>query len=272
MGGKTTIVCSVGDPAGSNIRERLLERFKFKECEPDYDRNTVYSLESDTILVSSTKRIVFIDDLDEFFKSDRTVFISGHYAESGIPSLTGHFTGNFGRADFGGNSGEIARFSPSLLKTYMRKLRELTRDLASVYTVTLEATHHGPTSLKSPVLFVELGSAEVQWRDPTAAGRIAEALMFSLQSSSKFEKCAVCIGGTHYSEKFNNSLFDSEFALGPIIPKYALEFLDSKIVAQILEKSDQPVKYALIDKKGLGSHKEAVHRVLENFDLEKIYV
>jgi D-aminoacyl-tRNA deacylase len=269
---KTIVACSLNDPAGTNIRERLLENFEFKETDLQYDGNPVYSIEPDLLLVSSDKGIVFIEDLDTIFAPERVVFISRHYAESGIPSLTAHFTGNFGRSDFGGNNGEIAKFSPSLLKNYMLELRRVTQDISSSYNVTLEATHHGPTSLKSSVLFVELGSTEAQWRDTTAAEKIANSLMLAINSSQTYNKCAVCIGGTHYSEKFNAFLIESEFALGPIVPKHGLEFFTPEILKQILEKSDQKINHALIDKKGLGKYKAETLRILDGFGLEKIWV
>lgn len=269
---KTLIVCSVTDPAGTNIRERLLESYPFVESDKRYDGNPVYVLEPEILLVTSRRGIVFIDDLDEGFQVDRTVFISRHYAESGIPSLTAHFTGNFGYADFGGNPGEIAKFSPALLKTYMQKLKEASADIISTYNITLEATHHGPTSLKSSVLFVELGSTEAQWTDIGAAGKISEALMFALHSTGHFEKCALCVGGTHYPEKFNEYLFDSDYALGLVVPKYALDNFTPKILTQILQKSDQPIRSALVDRKGLGKFKDSVLQILEAFGLEKIFV
>ncbi len=270
---KTVIVCSVTDCAGTNIRERLLESFPFEATDIIFDRNPVYRIGSDISLVSSRQSIIFVDHLDDVFHPNRAVFISRHYAESGIPSLTAHFTGNFGKADFGGNPGEISRYSPYLLKTYMQNLKTKSQDIASRYNITLEATHHGPTALKSTVLFVELGSTEIQWIDVNAAAKIAKALIETLRTrGNQLEKCAVCIGGTHYSEKFNNALFNSEFGIGPIVPKHALEYFSSATLKQIMEKSDQPVSYAIIDRKGLGKFKENVMRVVDDSGLEKILV
>ena len=270
---KTVVVCSVQDSAGTNIRERILESRSFEELDLLFDGSPVYMTKPEIYLVTSRQFIIYVDEkLDRELHPDRSIFISRHFAESGIPSLTAHFTGNFGKADFGGNPGEVGRFSPSLLKSYMQNLRSSNKDLDGKYNITLEATHHGPTSLNSPVLFVELGSSEKQWDDMPAASSIADALMTTVESPRSFDRCAVCVGGTHYSEKFNNYLFESDIALGPIIPKYALEFFTPEILHQILEKSDQPIKSALIDKKGLGKFKEATLAILNTFGLEKIFV
>lgn len=267
----TLIVCSVNDPAGTNIRERLLEKYPFEEGKEVYDQNPVYSLDSNITLATSRQGIVFVSDLDSHFTVDRTVFISKHYAESGIPSLTAHFTGNFARADFGGNPGEIAKYSPSLLKNYMLKLTEIIGDLSSTYNIAIEATHHGPTSLNTPVLFVELGSSDPQWRDISGAEKVSEALMYALETRKTFRDCAVCVGGTHYSDKFKRYLLETDYALGPIVPKYALEYFKGDILKQIVEKSDQPVTKALLDKKGLGKYKDDVLKLLSEFGLEVEY-
>ena len=270
---RTVIVNSLTDPAGTNIRERLLENYPFKESDTVFDGSSTYETDPDISLATSRSGIVYVDNLDAVFHADRTVFISRHYAESGIPSLTAHFTGNFGKADFGGNPNEIARFSPSLLKAYMLNLKSISQEISATYNVTLEATHHGPTALNSTVLFVELGSTEKEWRDIRGAEKIAGALMKTLTSPLDSNgKIAVCIGGTHYSEKFNNSLFNSEFMLGPIIPKYGLENLTTDIMTQILSKSERPIRLALVDRKGLGRFKENVLHLIEQFDLEKIFV
>lgn len=268
---KTLIVCSLIDPAGTNIRERLLESNEATESGNYYDENPVYELGPDITIATSRKGIVFTDDIDRFFRADRIIFVSRHYAESGMPSLTAHFTGNIGKADFGGNPGEIARFSPALLKNYLQNLKEVSADISTTYSITLEATHHGPTSLEEPVLFVELGSTPDQWRDTRGAEKISLALMSALKSDRSFEKCAICLGGTHYPSKFNDLEFDSDVALGPIIPKYALEFFTPAILKQVLEKSDQPIRFALLDKKGLGKFKNEIIKAVDELGLEKIF-
>ncbi|MDA4111061.1 MAG: D-tyrosyl-tRNA(Tyr) deacylase [Thaumarchaeota archaeon] len=269
---KTVIVCSLNDHAGTNIRERLLERFQFEETMDAFDGSPIYKSSGDIFLVSSKKDIIFVDGLDEEFENVRFIFISKHRAESGIPSLTAHFTGNFGQATFGGNPNEIALFSPSLMKNYLASLAANRSRINQTYGITLEATHHGPTALKSSVLFVELGSTESHWVDVETAGIISESLMDALDRETRYEKCAIGIGGTHYPQKLTNLVTDSEYALGPIIPKYALEFLNHDIVDQMLNKSDQEIKIALIDQKGLGKFKDRVNQVLGEFNLEKILI
>ena len=57
------IVCSLNDPAGTNIRERLIEAYDFKETEEVYDNYPVYSRDQATI-VCSQRDIVFVEDVE----------------------------------------------------------------------------------------------------------------------------------------------------------------------------------------------------------------
>lgn len=264
---KDVIVCSLKDPAGTNMRDRLLESYPFNRTEEKFDSSPIYSWR-DKIMVSSQKDIVYVDGLDETFGECRYVFLSRHRAESGIPSLTAHIPGNFGPAAFGGKPGEVARYSPALLKNYLTELNSLRNEIDAAYNITLEATHHGPTSLRSPILFVELGTTEKDWGDTRAAASIAKALVPALESNKQYQKCAIGIGGTHYPEKLNKIIFDSDIALGHVIPKHSLEHFNRSMLDQMISKSDQKVSIAIVDSKGLGKHKQEVMSILQGSNLE----
>ena len=106
------------------------------------------------------------------FKADVFIFLSKHKSHSSIPTLTCHFTGNFSTDNsHGGYPRQIAIAYPSLLKGYLKAITDA-RQKVPGYEVTIEATHHGPTSINKPVLFIELGSSEKQWRDENAAARM----------------------------------------------------------------------------------------------------
>ena len=266
---KTVVISSNKDPAGINIRNALVEALPFRETSEDYDDQPVLSAGT-TSLVTTSMDLVYVEDLDDSFKDCSYIFISKHRAESGIPSLTAHFTGNFGPSKFGGKPGEIAKFSPSLLKRYLRSLHSLKEEIPKNYSVTLEATHHGPTSLACPELFVELGSSPQEWSDVKAASCIAKALVGSLRSSDYFEKCAIAIGGTHYPQKFNEFVLETELALGPIVPKHALEFLNDAMLEQKVRRGDQKITHVLLDMKGLGAHKQRIAKLVNESGLEII--
>ena len=209
-------------------------------------------------------------DLDSYFNPQAYIFLSKHRAESGIASLTAHSTGNFSeKAEVGGRPREMGRVDPSLLKNYMISLSRR-RDKVKGYEITIEATHHGPTSLQKPVLFVEIGAAEKNWGDERAASVVADALMESLTERRIWEKVAIGFGGAHYPEKFNALLLEGEMALAFAVPKYALEHVDDKMMGEMIRKSSSPVRYAAVDWKGLGPHKERISALSERFGLEMI--
>ena len=271
---ETTIVCSEQDNAGLNVRDRLLERFDFEKTDDTFDSSPVFSYKEKALLVTSRSLII---DVRTPLPSGvtRAIFVSRHVAESGIPSLTAHFTGNFGpEARFGGNPREIGRYSPSLLKMYFTSLNSRKEKLSGGFEVTLEATHHGPTSLPVPLLFVELGSDESQWDNREAAGVIADSLIEAISPPPKhFSKCGIGLGGTHYPEKLNRLLLeDPEAVVGVAIPKHSLEFVDADLLRQALSKCDQKVGLAFIDQKGLGKFKERVMSAVDEVGLERVKI
>src|SRR5487761_513467 len=264
------IINSQKDIAGTNILQRIIENYKFTKTERTFESLPIYSY-ANVSLASSEQEIINVrGELDLAFESNdlHYIFVTKHRAESQIPSLTAHFTGNFRSNEFGGNPSEISRYSPSILKNYLLALNSLKEEIPKQYSITLEATHHGPTALRRPSLFAELGSSLEQWQDEKAALCIAKALMASLRSDRQYEKCAIALGGTHYPEKFNKLILETDIALGVIVPKYALDSINENLLSQILEKSEDKITMAVLDKKGLGKNKTRISELVSTFGLE----
>ena len=128
------------------------------------------------------------------------------------------------------------------MKNYLMALNRRKTELPE-YEITIEATHHGPTSLQRAVLFVELGSSERNWRDEHAADVVADALLEALSAEggrkATWEKVAMAFGGTHYPAKLNKLLLESEMALSAVVAKHSLGGVDSEMFGQIIQKTDQ---------------------------------
>ncbi len=265
----TVLVGSTADVASRNLVEAMIEGQGFTSTGVNLLGEPVYQRDS-LILATFNDLIVRPPDLDSYFNPQAYIFLSRHSAESGIPSLTAHTTGNFSaEAEFGGRGSELARVNPDLLKNYVVSLSKR-RGMAPQYQITVEGTHHGPTSLLKPVLFVELGASEKNWKDKAAARVVAEALFESLTGAREWEKVALAFGGTHYPERFNKLLAESDMSLSFIAPKYSLEHIDEAMLGQMLQKTTKPVRFAALDWKGLGPHKEKVLSLAEQFGLEVI--
>ena len=264
------ILASTTDLASRTLADALVEGQGFKSTGVNLLGHPVFQKDS-FLLARFEGMIVHPPALDEYFNPQAYIFLSRHSAESGIASLTAHSTGNFSEAKFGGTARELGRADPSLLKNYLIALWKH-RDKVKGYEITMEATHHGPTALQKPVLFVELGSSDKYWGDKKAAAVVGQALMESLKEKTIWSKVAVGFGGTHYPEKFTKLLVEGDMAFAFVAPKYSLEHVDDKMVGQMVQRSTAPVKYAVLDWKGLGPHKEKIVGLVKQFGLEEIRV
>jgi D-tyrosyl-tRNA(Tyr) deacylase len=110
---------------------------------------------------------------------DNVFFVSKHAAASGTVSLTVHPIGIPHLKESGRNGGIAGRCSPpnphigSLYRSIYQQTKgqvEAGVEEASQFTISLEATHHGPF-VEIPTCFVEIGSTMEQWSHPTA-GRL----------------------------------------------------------------------------------------------------
>ena len=267
----TVIVASPTDLASRTLADALVEGEGFESTGVGLMGRPVYQRGS-FLLARFDGTIISPPNLDEYFNPQAYIFLSRHSADSKIASLTAHTTGNFsGEARFGGAPRELGRADPALLKNYLVSLWKR-RGSVKEYEVTVEATHHGPTALQKPVMFVELGSSEKHWGDSRAASVVAGALMESLTEKRIWSRVAVGFGGTHYPEKFTRLLVEGDMALSFVAPKYALEYLDDRMVGQMVQRTNTPVRYAVVDWKGLGPHKEKVEGLVKQFGLEEVRV
>jgi D-aminoacyl-tRNA deacylase len=247
------------DPAGSNMANFISQDMK-KDGE-------IFSGKYFDLLVIPTPAIS-ADWLEEKYSYDGFIFLSKHAAESGVLALTCHSTGNFSDAKFGGNNRQVAIPHPQLQKSYLQKLWQNRNDF-SEFQITIEATHHGPTNLNKPTIFIEIGTSEKQWNDTSLCSKVAKNVVEVMKGEMTSHPVAICFGGTHYPDRFTKQLLNGKFALGTVIPKHALDFLDEKLFNHILDRNSI-AKTALLDWGGLGQNKQKVVDLLEKTDLEVV--
>jgi D-aminoacyl-tRNA deacylase len=165
------------------------------------------------------------------------VFASRHAGETG-PLLTAHHTGNFGAAEFGGDDDALARACPGAHREVIAALAEHAPD---GYDVGMECTHHGPTEVGAPSMFVELGSGEAEWEDPAGARAVARAVLdlrgvdadLPAASSGAVEtdhggpdrRHLVGLGGGHYAPRFERVTRETDWAVGHVAADWCLEDL-----------------------------------------------
>ena len=247
------------DPAGHNMAKFLSKNMVLKD---GVFRGKYYDL----IIIPTPA--ISADWLEEKYQYDGFIFLSKHAAESGVLALTCHSTGNFAEAKFGGNNRQVAVPHPNIQKAYLQTLKK-NQSKFPEFDITIEATHHGPSALSKPTIFIEIGTTEKQWTDVKLCESVA-ALVHQVMSQTVSENpVALCFGGTHYPSKFTAQLLDGEYALGTVIPKHALDNLDEELFSHIL-KQNQNASVALLDWNGLGPNKQKILDFLESTSLEVI--
>lgn len=247
------------DPAGYNMA-----KFLSQEMTQDGE---IYRGKYYDLLIISTPAIS-ADWLEEKYDYDGFIFLSKHAAESGVLALTCHSTGNFSEAKFGGNDRQIAIPHPYIQKEYLQTLWK-NKSQFSDFQITIEATHHGPTALIKPTIFIEIGTTEKQWTDVSLCNSVAGLVHSVMTNNIKPSPVAICFGGTHYPDKFTEVLLEGTFALGTVVPKHALDNIDEDLFLNIL-KQNKMAKTALLDWGGLGSNKQKLINFLNNTDLEVV--
>lgn len=247
------------DPAGYNMAKFLSQDMTL---DGEIYRGKYYDL-----LIIPTPAIS-ADWLEEKYDYDGFIFLSKHAAESGVLALTCHSTGNFSEAKFGGNNRQVAIPHPYIQKEYLQTLWK-NKSKFPDFQITIEATHHGPTALTKPTIFIEIGTTEKQWTDVSLCKSVAVLLHSVMTKKAKSSPVAICFGGTHYPEKFTNELLEGRFSLGTVMPKHALDNLDCDLFLHIL-KQNKMAKTCLLDWGGLGSNKQKLIDFLNDTDLEVI--
>ena len=247
------------DPAGYNMA-------KFLSQEMILDGDIFHGKYYDLIIISTPS--ISADWLEEKYDYDGFVFLSKHAAESGVLALTCHSTGNFSEAKFGGNDRQVAIPHPNLQKQYLQILKKHQSDFLE-FQITIEATHHGPTALTKPSIFIEIGTTEKQWTDNSLCISVAKLIHQVFVNTISENPVAICFGGTHYPTKFTHELLEGKYALGTVMPKHALNELDEELFSHILSQNKM-AKFALLDWRGLGTNKQKILDLLKSTSLEII--
>ncbi len=123
--------------------------------------------------------------------------------------------------------------------------------------------------MSKPAIFIEIGTTEKQWNDVDLCNSVAALVHQVMTQPLEENPVAICFGGTHYPSKFTNELLEGKFALGTVIPKHGLDFLDEELFSHIL-KQNSMAQAALLDWGGLGTNKQKVLDLLDSTKLEVI--
>jgi D-aminoacyl-tRNA deacylase len=288
------IITSTEDIASMNIRERFLgdNLIKFKEAETKWHNNPLYKLEMVTAkkdwapffvnnnlyLGLTDAPLIHLNNLKVSkagINPDLLIFASRHRSETARPAFLVHTTGNLGdKAEFGGNPREISKSSALLLRTAYNSLK-FQRSIKEMqdFELDIEVTHHGPSTLEKPLVFMELGSSEQEWKIDKAAKLVAHAILNTcIEYTEALEKKLpiMCIGfgGTHYAPQFKKLISNKFVAISFICAKYHIQNLDKSMIEQMISNNLEPIDYFVIDWKGTNSaDKKHLIPLLEEFNI-----
>jgi len=237
------------DVAGENIVKILRENF------------------NDQWIEKSEEEILYMNEWP-FDEPSVCIVASRHKSESGMPSLTVHSPGNFGKAESGGSNRELSIAPALYLTDALKYLRENFSNLG--YEISFEVTHHGPTAFDFPIMFIEVGSSEEQWKDIKACSAVAETIDKLIENKpDKRLPVAIGFGGGHYCRKFSRI---EDYALGHICPKYNLPNIDEEMLQKMISRTFPGPEFTLVEKKGLGKEKRRILDLLNKTELELIYI
>jgi D-aminoacyl-tRNA deacylase len=247
------IVVSRADEASERIGDHLLELASWTE-RTDESRadaaggGTYYRTEAEDVELRSFDDLhLHLDGVAATFDDpDLLVFASRHSGETG-PLLTAHATGNFGPAEYGGGDGSLARAAPNALRVVRRAFDE---HAPEGYETGIEATHHGPSTVGCPSLFVELGSGEAEWNDPEGAAAVAGSILDLRGVEPSDYRTVVGFGGGHYAPRFDRILTETDWAVGHVAADWSLEEMgDPEEARAVVAKAfrNSGTEFALID-------------------------
>ena len=235
------IVVSQVDSASEHIYERLLtERDWSRRVDERYEEGSgggdVFRTDGFELRTFDDWHLHLDNAAEPFDDPDLLVFASRHAGDTG-PLLTAHFTGNFGPAEFGGADRSLAATCPNALSTILSAFDDHAPDR---YDTGIECTHHGPTEIDVPSMFVELGSGEDEWADSDAASAVARSILDlrgvephakrrdgdAKQSDDKApRRQLVGIGGGHYAPRFERVIRETDWHVGHIAADWTLDEL-----------------------------------------------
>jgi len=248
------LVYSLRDPASRGAAQELLGMIRGKECSIPRALYCAYSEELGSYIAGFDEDTIRLDFLDDVAPRETQGYVVLSRHSGGKPSLTVHYTGNPGpEARYGGRPWELSYTWPRLHAALIRAYRVVAEEkgLTEEFQVVLEATHHGPTSLKKPLVFIEIGSSEKEWVRRDAHRAMAETLYRVLTSSWESTECtrvAIGVGDTHYPSTHTRGVLEKKYCYTHIFAKYALANLNTELLDQAKDKSRDPVDSILYAK------------------------
>ena len=282
------IITSLEDKASMNMREKFLnsKSYNFKETNYVWHENPIYKLtdissedeksssftQPEIYLGLTKEPLIFLNDLkleDAKINPDFLIFASRHTSKTARPAFLVHTTGNWSKdVDFGGEPQDLSIASALLHKAGFMSLTE-----QEGFSLDIEVTHHGPTTLEKPLIFMELGSSKAEWVIGEAGKVVSNAIITTIfqfldYNEEKDQEIGLGFGGTHYAPNYLRLIKNKNIAMSFICPKYYIQDLNVDLIHKMVKNTLETVDYFIIDWKGTNSEdKKHLIPLLEEFDI-----
>ncbi|WMW21522.1 D-aminoacyl-tRNA deacylase [Methanolobus mangrovi] len=261
---KTNILCSASDRASQNIKEHLIQNEQWEKLDklPAGWDGLLSVYENPRYRIIEIKdHHIYQDRIDEKmisfgFDTDLIIVASKHKSKDGRSVLTAHFTGNPNDADFGGRPRELSIPATQIMSSILNNMDQMAEN--TCYSANMESTHHGPTDMRTAMVYAEIGSSEEQWIDPVAGDIVARAI---LKARPKNIPVAIGFGGGHYASRQTELILETDVTFGHNFPDYQLPYVDKDMIVQAYEKSKADFVY--LDRKSMNSkERERLHGII----------
>lgn len=262
MNNNYAIICSNLDKASVNIKDSLIQDFKFQETSVIFENEVVFQ-NGNISLYTVNKELIYCENINNKIDANYFIFASKHQSKTKIPSLTVHSIGNWGSADLGGIKNKLVLSSALLQRDLFINLNKISLE----YEIINEATHHGPF-LNKPSIFIEIGSTEKEWNNKETAKLIAKVIVETIKKEREIAKVAIGFGGLHTCTNFNKIIINNKVAIAHFCPKYALQYLNKEMIKESINKTIEKVDYILLDWKGLKDEKQRILNDIKELNID----
>jgi len=260
-----------------NMREVFLnsKHYSFIETGAIWQENPLFSLENSSFagkydnflnenqifLGLTAEPLIFLEKLKvggTNLTPDLIIFASRHTSKTARPAFLVHSTGNWSKnVEFGGKPQDLSKTSALLHKAGFESLREqIEKFNIPDFSLDMEVTHHGPTTLDIPLIFMELGSSKQEWLIKEAGELVANAIVsavfkYLFFKEEKTQQIGLGFGGAHYA-----------------CPKYHIQELNENLIKLMINNTLEKIDYFIVDWKGTNSQdKKHLIPLLEEFDI-----
>jgi D-aminoacyl-tRNA deacylase len=225
-----------------------------------------YKWQLGNVLLIDTRAQTVLD-IPTNFDTDYLIVLSPHKGKEVKARLTVHVPGNWDSADFGGTPRTLNIAYGTKLTELIRMLYKHNASSKLGFDVVLEVDHHGPTC-SVPIIFVEIGSSENEWRNVLAGRVVADSVLEAIKSDKCYETICFGVGGGHYAREFTDLILKEDVAIGHILPKYKIATLAPDTFEQAVVKNVERVDKVVALKTLNVAQKQKIKDLAADFNLQ----